>query len=82
MTRDSISIYPNNFVLFGIWLLNGVNSLLGYTENGFYHGSSSSRSKDNFEMLESLLRSFISSECIEQNLRSCLLIVNNLLTEW
>lgn len=82
MARDSITIYPNDFILFGIWMLNGVNSLFGYTDNGFYHGSSSSRSIDNFEMLESLLRSFISSECTEQNFRSCLLIVNNLLTEW
>lgn len=82
VTRDSHAIYPNDFVLFGIWLLNGVNNLLGFTESGYFQGAASARAGDNFELLESLLRSFTSAECAEQNLRACLIILGQLLTEW
>lgn len=80
--RESISIYPNDSLLFSIWLLNGVAVLNGFNVDGLYVGPTCSRVKEHADLLESLIRSFIASESQESNVRSYLLISNSLLTEW
>lgn len=80
--RGTVNIYPNDSLLFSIWLLKGVAVLNGYVEDGFFAGPTCNRVKEHSDLLESLIRSFLASEPHESNLRSCLLTVNTLLTEW
>lgn len=82
IARDTISVFANDSTVFPLWLLNGVAMLNGYSENGTFHGTGSSRIRENSELLESLLKSFVISEPNEHHLRTSLLIVNSLLVNW
>lgn len=82
ITRNTINIYPNDCVLFSLWLLNGVAILNGFTEDGVFNGATCLRVKENNDLLESLIRSFINCEPSEQHFRTCLLTISALITEW
>lgn len=82
ISRDATTVFPVDSTVFSLWLLNGVATLNGYSENGIFHGASSVRVRENAELLESLLKAFVLSEPNEQHLRVSLLIVNSLLNNW
>lgn len=82
ISRNSTDVFPIDSNVFSLWLLNGVAILNGYSENGIFHGSSSIRVRENSELLETLLKSFVLAEPSEQHLRVCLLIVSSLLINW
>lgn len=82
IARDTVDVYPTDSTLFSLWLLSGVAVLNGFSENGTFCGSSCTRIRENAEMLESLLKSFTSSEPSEQHLRTSLLVVNSPLINW
>lgn len=80
--RSGVDIHPNDYTVFSLWLLNGVASLYGFTEDGFFQGNINPRLRENTELLESLLKSFIATDANEQQFRVTLLIVNSLLNNW
>lgn len=82
ISRDTANIYPKDYTLFSLWLLNGVAMLHGFNENGSYIGSSNGRVRENAELLDSLLKAFTSGDISEQNLRVSLLIIQSLLLTW
>lgn len=80
--RETVDIHPNDYTLFSLWLLNGVASLNGFTEDGKFVGNGNPRVRENTELLENLLKSFIATEPNEQQFRVTLLVVNSLLNNW
>lgn len=80
--RETIDIHPNDYTLFSLWLLNGVAALNGFTEDGHFQGNCNPRIRENTELLENLLKSFIATEPNEQQFRVTLLVVNSLLNNW
>lgn len=80
--RDTRTIFPNDPNVFALWLLNGIVTLYGFSENGIYHGSGCVRIRENADLLEALLKAFVLSEPNEQQLRATLMIVNSLLNNW
>lgn len=80
--RTIVDVHPNDYTLFSIWLLNGVAMLHGFTEDGCFQGNLNVRVRENTELLESLLKSFVASDPSEQQLRVTLLVVNSLLNNW
>lgn len=82
ISRDTTTVFPNDSTVFPIWLLNGVAVLNGYSESGIFHGPGGLRVRENANLLESLLKSFVLAEPNEQHLRVSLLIVNSLLINW
>ena len=81
VSRDTTAVFANDSTIFSLWLLNGVATLHGYSENGIY-ASDCTRIRENAELLESLLKALVLAEPSEQHLRASLLIVNPLLTTW
>lgn len=82
ISRDTANIYPKDYTLFSLWLLNGVAMLHGFNENGSYIGSTNGRVRENVELLDTLLKAFTSNDISEQNLRVSLLIIQSLLLTW
>lgn len=82
ISRDTTSVFPNDSTVFPLWLLNGVATLHGFSENGIFHGPDSLRVRENSELLESILKAFVLAEPDEQHLRVSLLIINSLLINW
>lgn len=82
IARDTNNIYPKDYTLFALWLLNGVAMLHGFNENGTFIGSTNGRVRENSELLDSLLKAFTATDISEQNLRASLLIMQSLLLTW
>lgn len=82
ISRETTTIFPNDSTVFALWLLNGIVTLYGFSENGIYHGSGCMRVRENADLLESLLKAFVLSEPNEQQLRASMMIVNSLLINW
>lgn len=82
IARETTILFANDSIVFPLWLLNGIVMLNGFSENGIYHGTGCVRVRENADLLESLLKSFVISEPNEQQLRASLMIVNSVLIDW
>ncbi|CAO1416871.1 unnamed protein product [Diamesa serratosioi] len=77
LLRSSENITCKNFHQFSIWMFCGLSKCLNS-----YEASDSTMKRENFELLESLIRNYLKIEQTEENLRVMLIMTVDVLTEW
>ncbi|XP_012139632.2 protein MMS22-like isoform X2 [Megachile rotundata] len=78
-----------NSELFCLWIIYSLSLLYGYSSDGIYLGSKSSRIKPNYEQLEKILKTFISKggkdgerDALDDELRIMIPLLNTIVTNW